>query len=79
MKRSTLRMVKHYQLKEYCRADHSQRQNKGFLSDVNQNPIFICGTKWRPREINQSLSLIHHHHHHSYNWLLTADNFFETT
>ena len=28
-------------LKEYCRADHSRRQNKCFLSGVNQDPIFI--------------------------------------
>ena len=54
-------------LKEYCHAAHSQTQNKGFLSGEDQHPIFIWGTKWRPREINQSLSLIHWH---SYNWLL---------
>ena len=28
-------------LKEYCQAAHSQRQNKGFLSHMNQDPIFI--------------------------------------
>ena len=28
-------------LKEYCYAAHSQTQNKSFLSDENQHPIFI--------------------------------------
>ena len=28
-------------LKEYCHAAHSQTQNKSFLSDENQHPIFI--------------------------------------
>ena len=28
-------------LKEYCDAAHSQTQNKDFLSDENQHPIFI--------------------------------------
>ena len=33
--------VSDHALKKYCHAAHSQIQNKGFLADENQDPIFI--------------------------------------
>ena len=38
---SSLERLAKTELKEYCHASHWQTQNKGFLSDENQHPIFI--------------------------------------
>ena len=47
---------KHRILNECCHAAHSHTQNNGFLSDENQHPIFIWGTRWHPREIYQLIA-----------------------